>query len=98
MQRTWPIMIVEIGNNGPNPGPIFFPVGCVQAVNSTSNNSTTGNTSSVSTGTTSTTTTSTSAAAGSNTPMSAAMSCKEVEKRNRSLGLLAILLASILAY
>jgi hypothetical protein len=96
MQRTWPIMIVEIGNNGPTPGPIFSPVGCVQAVNSTSNNSTTGNTSTSSTGTTSNTATSTSAVAGSSTTMSAAMSCK-VDRRYRFLGLVAILFASILA-
>jgi hypothetical protein len=97
MQRTWPIMIVEIGNNGPNAGPIFSPVGCVQAINSTSNNSATGSTSSASTRTISGTATSTSAAADSHTATSAAMGRKEVERRNWPLGLLAILFASILA-
>jgi len=97
MQRTWPIMIVEIGNNGSTPGPIFSPVGCVQAVNSTSNNSITGNTSNTSTGTTSSAATSTSAAAGSSITTSAAMNCKEVERRYRFLGLVGILFASISA-
>jgi hypothetical protein len=98
MQRTWPVMIVEIGKNGPNPGPIFSPSGCVQAVNSTSNNSSTGSTSSASSRTTSSTTTSISAAAGSNTATSAVMSRKEMETVNRSLGLLVISLTLFLAF
>jgi hypothetical protein len=97
MQRTWPVMIVEIGSNRPNPGPIFSLSGCVQAVNSTSNNSSTGSTSSTSSRTTSSTTTSTSVAAGSNTATSAVMSRKEMETMNWSFGLLVISLTLFLA-